>query len=492
MIRKVLKKNSLCLRFKKQFIKSFLLLATLFCLQPIANAADLLEVYRQAQMSDPIFQQAIAVRFATKEGVPISISALLPNIAFSVDPSVTRSAFAGTNFSQTTGTPVGGQTSPRNNTQRAYTMALTLNQTVFNYAQFSAVAGQVATSKGADATLNAALQSLMIRVASAYFAILNDEDNLSYTEASKLAFAEQLDQAKQQYDVGLKTITDVYTAQASYDASAADFIAAQTKLANDRENLRVITGVYYSHLSSLNENFPLINPKPANVDKWVDIAIQQNWSIKAAQYNLETARQNIKQQFAGHLPTVSLEGVLDRQYTNNINGYRSFNQRKGPGTQTDRTLQLNINVPIFSGGGVLASTNQAAYNFQVASQQLEQTVRTTANTTRQSFLNLTSGISQIAADKQAVKSFISSLEGMEAGYRVGTQTLVDVLNQQQKLFEAQTQYASDRYTFVNNILSLKQAAGTLSFNDLCSINVWLTDKPRPKVKRASSRYHDLA
>jgi outer membrane protein len=456
-----------------------LLVAILSCLQAPAYATDLLQAYQQAQTSDPIFQQAVAQRLSTKTGVPISVSALLPNINVVAKPSITRSGFSGSNLTD--------DISPRNTTTRAYSLALTLNQTIFNFADFANVASEVATSKGADATLNAALQNLMIRVATAYFAVLQDEENLSYNEATKLAYQEQLDQIKQQYKVGLKTITDVYTAQASYEGAIADYIAAETTLANDKENLRVLTGIYYPHLSTLSEDFPLVSPLPMDAEQWVKTALQQNWSIKAAQHTVDSNRQTIRQQFAGHLPTVSVQGTIDRLYVNNINSYNTFLDRSGPGTESDRVIALNINVPIFAGGGVIAQTNQATYNFQVAQQQLEQTVRNTANTTRQSYLNIISGISKIKADKQAIKSNISSLDGMETSYRVGTETLVDVLNQQQKLFQAQTQYATDRYAFVNNILALKQAAGTLSFDDLRALNAWLIDKKKAKVHRRSTR-----
>ncbi len=79
----------------------------------------------------------------------------------------------------------------------------------------------------------------------------------------------------------------------------------------------------------------------------------------------------------------------------------------------------------------------------------------------------------MAADKKAIQSSISSLEGMQAGYRVGTEILVNVLNQQQRVVQAQIQYASDRYNYVNNLLALKQAAGTLSPEDLAAVNAWL-------------------
>jgi outer membrane protein len=292
---------------------------------------------------------------------------------------------------------------------------------------------------------------------------------------------------KQQYNVGLKTLTDVYTAKASYDSAVATHIGAQTTLANDRENLRVITGVYYTHLSILSDDFPLISPEPADVNEWVKIALIQNWSIKSSQYSASSAREVIKQQMAGNLPTLNLQAAASRQYVDSINKYNTFSERNGPGSTSERSLTLNLNVPIFEGGGVVAQTNKAKYDYQVAQQQLEQTIRNTVNTTRQSYNSLVAGISQINADKQAIKSSISSLQGLEASYRVGAETLVDVLNQQQNVLKAQTQYATDRYAFVNNILALKQAAGTLSFDDLRAINAWLVDKQRQTEKKYPKR-----
>lgn len=437
-----------------------------------ANAADLLDVYRQALISDPIYQQAINQQLSTSEGVPLSIAQLLPNISLSFDPSVTRQAFSGSTVSNTA-------LSPRNNTQQAYSLALSATQTIFNYAQFAGVQGALATSKSACATLNAALQSLMVRTSNAYFTVLQDEENLSYAEATKLAYKEQLDQAQQYLDVGLKTKTDVYTAKASYDSAVAQYIAADSQLANDKENLRVITGKYYSHLSRLKKDFPLVTPAPKRIDAWVSKAQAQNWAIKASQYTTDAALATVRQQYGGHLPTVTLQGTLDRQYQLNINGYSNnlIDQRPGPNTQTDRGVTLDMTLPIFQGGGVVAATNQAIYNYKVAQQQLEQTVRGTLNTTRQSYMNILSSISQLIADQQAIKSNISSLEGMETSYHVGAETLVNVLNQQQKLFQAQVQYAEDRYAYVNNVFALKQAAGTLSFNDLRAVNAWLTSQP---------------
>jgi outer membrane protein len=195
----------------------------------------------------------------------------------------------------------------------------------------------------------------------------------------------------------------------------------------------------------------------------------------------------MKPHFAGHLPTLNLQGSYNMAYNNSFSG-GSITTGPGGTVETtagnfapiqahsnEATVTLNLGVPIFQGGLVTAQTRQAKYNYQVTSQKLEQSARSTVNTARQSYLGIILGIEQIKTDRQAIKSTISSYEGLDEGYRVGTQTLVDVLNQQQKVFQAQTQYATDRYAYVNNLLLLKQATGTLSEDDLRAINAWLLD-----------------
>lgn len=458
-------------------MRSVLLCSSLiFGVCTTVNASDLIEVYREAVVSDPIFQQAIAQRLADKEAVPISVSNLLPNIGVTATPSIYKSTSSGP------GSNMLGSYS-----QRGYQLNATITQTIFNFAQFANVSLSKATSKQADAILNAATQSLILRVSNAYFAVLQDEDNLRYAAANKEVYAKSLDQVTQQYKVGLKTITDVYTAQAAYDSSSASYIATETQLADDKENLRAITGHTYPHLSTLSEQFPLTSPNPAIMEEWVKIATQQNWSVKAAEYANVAALQNVKQQFAGHLPTLNAEGIYNISYTANTGSSNPFFFPPGSDQAHNRTVELNLAVPVFSGGQVVSKTSQARYAYQVASQKLEQTVRGTINTTRQSYLGVIAGISKIHADKLAVKSTQSSYEGLDAQYRVGTATLVDVLNQQEKVLSAQQQYAADRYAYINSLLTLKQAAGTLSPADLQAINCWLNageaEYPVSKTKR---------
>ncbi len=454
--------------------KYLLLVMALFSIHTNAIAgADLVDVYRQALMSDPVYQQALAQRLSDRENVPINLAGLLPSLTSALVPSINKTLTSGS-----------GALGRENGTARGYDLSLVLTQTVFDFSKVAGLNGARAIAKQADAILSAATQDLMIRVAKAYFAILQDQDNLIYIGSTRTAYAKQLDQVKQQFAVGLKTITDVYTAQASYETSKASYIAAENQLAVDKENLRAITGVYYPDLAELREDFPLVSPQPADIDAWVTTAGRQNWAIKAAQYAADAARQVINQQYAGHLPTLTAQGSYDNLFTRSSGTTVTSDVVSTSGSSRTKNLvgQFTLSFPILEGGLVVAETRQAKYSYEVALQKLETQLRTTLTQTRQSYLGVLAGISKIAADKQSIKSNISSLEGMEAGYRVGTEILVNVLNQQQNVFQAQQQYAIDRYAFVNNLLALKQAAGTLGIDDLQAINSWLAEGSTPFVQ----------
>jgi outer membrane protein len=193
-----------------------ILFTALTCTNAFATA-DLLDAYQAALTNDPTYLQSVASLRSTKQNLPISVAALLPAIAAQATPSITKTHNLTTS------------TLPPNTTLKYYKLTLSLSQTVFDFGKFSTVGKTLATSKSADAQLNAALQSLMTRLASAYFAVLQNEETLNYARASKKAYANQLNQVKQQYQVGVKTITDVYAAEASYEASTAEVLAAETK-----------------------------------------------------------------------------------------------------------------------------------------------------------------------------------------------------------------------------------------------------------------------
>lgn len=469
------------IKIKKNLLAMLLstgLIATAFANEP----ATLMDVFQQALANDPTWLGTTAQNLSDQQGVPISLAALLPALSLSTTgPYISRTVASGSAVVTS-----GSAVTVGSGTTRGYTINLNLNQTLFDLGQFAELAAQRALSRTSNARLNAAAEDLIIRVSKAYFQILSDEDNLTYLRAARRAYSEQLDQVRQQYRVGLKTITDVYTAQASYDSADADYIGAQNALANDRENLRAITNRFYPSLARLRDDFPLVTPSPASIDQWVDTAGRQNWNIRAAQYTAAAKKELIRKQFAGHLPSFSVSAGWENQY---FDSSSSHGLDAGSNRIQTTSASLNMTLPLVEGGAVMAQTQRAQHDYSVAVQQLELQLRTTLVQTRQNYLNVVSGISKIRADKGAIRSGVSSLKGMRAGYHVGTETLVNVLNQQEKLLEAETQYTVDRFAYINSLLALKQAAGTLGIKDIEDISHWLADSKKVHGKKTLEARH---
>ncbi|MGD9109173.1 MAG: TolC family outer membrane protein, partial [Gammaproteobacteria bacterium] len=445
-----------------------------FLLIQQAEAANLWQVYQQAVKSDPTYQAAIAVQMSKAEEVPINLALLLPQL------NLDGNAHGGKGKIYTN-TPTAYR--KYSHGSRGYEYSLRLTQSVFNITYWSNLASAKNTVKAANATFNAAAQDLMQRTSSAYFAVLQSKEILRYTKANRNALYQQYMQAFQQYKVGVKTITDVYQARAQYESAISSYISAKNDVADKFEDLRAITGILYKNLTPLKSNLPLVNPQPNNIDQWVSVAIKQNWSLIAARYTTLSAHDQIMSERGGHFPTADLYASYDKTYANTFSHGTTY-------TVSGPEAGIEFKFPIFSGGGVSASVRQAIANYEDYSQKQEQTYRNTVNQTRQSFLGVLTGISTIKANQRAVVSSESSLKGTEEEYKVGTQTMVDVLVAQEKLYLAQKTYVNSRYDYVNSLINLKLYAGTLSTDDLAKINNWLQypRTQRSAVKKPSKKY----
>jgi len=333
----------------------------------------------------------------------------------------------------------------------------------------------------------------MQRTAQAYFNVLRAYDELRYTIANKKSVWQQLVTAKQKFQVGLIAITGVYNAQASYDADVANEIGARNNLSNQLENLRAITGVGYTQLNSLIDQLPLVVPAPSNIDAWVKTADAQNYQIKADQFTMLQAGKNIDAIASGHVPTINALG----SYQDATSGaLQPGGLVVGSHTRNAAGI-LQLNVPLLQGGYVIEATKQARYQYLSASDQLEIDHRTVVNQTRQAFLGVQSGISQIRADREAIISAKNQLAATRAGYVVGTRTMVDVLQSVTSLTQAQQSWADDRYNYVEDIIRLKQQAGTLSPSDLAKLNQWLNGQvtfqtTQPPIKRKKIEYPSVS
>lgn len=457
---------------KKTLITTLLAFGTL-CTSQLSQAEDLVQVYQQALTSDPLYQAQKAQYRADIEALPQSIAVLLPDIAGDGD-------YSGNYQKNHEGSALtgGGKGTFRFNSRG---LGLDASQSIFDFGKWSAVAQAHATVKNAAAILEADKQDLMIRVSTAYFNVLEAQDNLKFAEAEKRAFKRQLDQAEQKYKVGLSAITDVYNARANYDGSIAQVIADQNDINNSKESLRRITGIYYKHLTPLANRLRLITPKPNNVEAWVATAKKQNFSLLASEFAEEEAKQEVHIAQSGHLPTVDAVADAGRDVQGN-NGF-------GRQDTTSGTVGLQLNIPIFEGGLVMSQVRQATAEYEKSQDDYVDSYRSVINDTRQSFNDVDSGISKIRADRQTIVSSRSSLNSTEEGFKVGTRTIIDVLDQQQQLTQSQQIHSQDQYSYIIDILKLKEAAGTLNYKDIAEVNTWLnhTGKSMPRHKRGRAR-----
>ena len=439
--------------------KTTLALALMLGAGKLAFAADLISIYREAQLQDATYAAAKAQYIGAQEKLPQARALLLPSVNFGAGTHYNE---VNTDYPTNPGFPAG----------RAdfydYNYGVNVTQPLYrrqNDATYEQAKVQI---KQAETQLSASAQDLMTRVAQGYFDVLLARFNLSTIRSQKTAVAEQLEQAKRNFIVGTATITDSREAQARYDLVVAQELGAENDLEVRNRALEQIVGKPVGRLAGLSTPVSLNAPQPADMDAWVEQAYRSSLQVALAQQSLEIAAQEIKKADAGHYPTLDAVGSLTDNYASNSTiGIRSDVKALVVGVQ--------LNVPIYQGGGISSRVREAVAAQERARQELEGARRSVAQQTRQAFLGVTSGLGQIKALQQAVGSTKLQLESTKLGQEVGVRTAVDVLNAEQQLTIAQRDLAQAVYNTIVNQLKLKAAVGKLAEADLAEINILLKD-----------------
>ncbi len=463
-------------------INALLIVIGAITLPGAAQAASLLEIYQQALQSDPQIHEAEARRLAALEAKPQARGVLLPQVSATGDWTSFRSSGPSTFDDGQGGTLLVGAEIDIEDTN----WQVGLRQTLFRWDQIIGLRRADKLVAKAEAQREAAQQDLIVRVAQRYFDVLAAEDRLTSIHADRTAIARQLEQAKQRFEVGLIAITDVQESQAAYDQSVADEIAAKRSLATSREFLREITGEYVDELSAPGDDFPLITPTPNDEASWVSLSMSQNLNLVASRLDEQLARDEISFQRTGHYPTLELVASTG---TSERSGDRTI-QLNDPALpdpvfpldseSDDDSIRIQLTVPLFTGGTTSSRVREAVYLHRASREQLQRVTRETERQARDAYLGVISERSRVKALDQAVASSRTALEATQAGFDVGTRTIVDVLNSQFSLYVAITNYYQSRYDYVLNALRLKQAAGNLEVQDLERIDKWLTERKPPE------------
>lgn len=413
-----------------------------------AHAVDLLDVYESARSYDATIQAAVHELEAARQNVPLARSAFRPQVGLSGEASLTD--FNSDNSETYIGTRLG----------------LQVSQTLFNRTN-SALLDQARLGvRQAEAGFGASAQDLVLRVATAYFDVLRAEAGVDFSQSELQAIARQRDQAERRFDVGLIPVTDVRTAQAQYDLAVAQEIAASNRYATATEALRVISGMDIERLAPLAPDLPLDRPEPADIDAWVTLAEQQNLPLVIARLSAQNAQTQIAVERGQRLPT--LDVVLSGAALTTEQDLRDGDSQTGE-------IGLQATMPLYTGGRIRAQVAQAQANYLASNEDLRAQERAAVQQARDGYRGVLASISRVRALRQALDSTQQSADAVEAGFRAGTRTSVDVLRALRDVFQARSEYANARYDYLLNSFRLKSAAGTLDEADLASVNRFLLD-----------------
>ncbi|MEH6640931.1 TolC family outer membrane protein [Vreelandella glaciei] len=426
-----------------------------------AQAADLLTITRDALDNNAALASARSEYLGVEAGRDVARSGLLPQVNATGNVAHNQQYESQTSSRAGTGT---GNVSTGDDRYNSVSLTLEATQALYNEVTRREVTQAERQIDQQVYLLAATEQQLLIDTASAYFDILRAHEILEARFAQERAIGRQLEQAGEQFEVGLIAITEVEEARATFDQSRADRIAAESNLQVAFEALEQLTGQRYASIEALGDSMPVGLPEPSSRDYWIEQALELNPQVLAQQAGIEVARSGVEIARAGGLPTLQAFG--NYQY--------SDNDIDGNTENSSSQVGLSANVPIYTGGRTSASIRQGTYQLESSQYDFESQRRSSIQQVRSLYTQVSNDVETVEARQQAIVSNQSALEATRAGYEVGTRNIVDVLNAEQNLYNAIANYAEARYDYVVNLLTLRQQAGRLDVEAIEEVNAWLT------------------
>ena len=421
------------------------------------TAENLLDIYNEALENDPTFKAAEYSYLADKEIVVQGRAALLPSITLS----------GSTNWNEYYQDDVLQQE------YNSFSKSARVSQPLFRLDTWFNFKRSKSLTNAAEAEFAYEQQNLILRTAELYFGVLRAIDNLNAAISEEKAIKKQLDQAQQRYEVGLSAITGVQEAQLAYDLSKAARINNEGNLFSAREALNALIGREIFSLDELGEDLQISSPFPNSKEDWVNLALKNNYQLKASYLRKDAAKSNARSAASNHLPKIDIVGSGSDSETNQFN-YEGFSiNGQGipvPAVTGRRNYAIQLSVPIFQGGAVSSRRKQAYSQYNQADENTLFAERRIIQEVRSQFSNVNTLVANVNAQKQAVISATSALEATQVGYKVGTRNVVDLLQAEKNLYSAEKNLANAKYDYILANLRLALAAGTIDPGDIIEIN----------------------
>ena len=425
------------------------------------SSENLLDIYNEALENDPTYKAAEYSYLADKELKVQGRAALLPSITLS----------GSTNWNEYYQNKELQQQYNSFSTSARVTQPLFRLDTWFQYRQSKSL------TDAAEADFAFEQQNLLVRTAELYFGVLRAIDNLNAAISEEKAIKKQLDQAKQRFEVGLSAITGVQEAQLAFDLSKASRIRTEGSLYSARESLNALIGREIFSLNELGDGLLIDLPTPSSKAKWVELALENNYQLKAAYLRKKAAKSSARSVASNHLPKIDIVGSQSESETNQFN-YEGFNiNGQGipvPSVTGRRNYAIQLSMPLFQGGAVNSRRKQAYSQYERANENTLFTERRIIQEVRSQFSNVLTLVANVNAQKQAVVSATSALEATQVGYKVGTRNVVDLLQAEKNLYSAEKNLANAKYDYILANLRLGLASGTITPADIVKINSLLS------------------
>ena len=416
-----------------------------------------MDIYNEALENDPTYKAAEYSYLADKELKVQGRAALLPSITLS----------GSTNWNEYYQNKELQQQYNSFSTSARVTQPLFRLDTCFQYRQSKSL------TDAAEADFAFEQQNLLVRTAELYFGVLRAIDNLNAAISEEKAIKKQLDQAKQRFEVGLSAITGVQEAQLAFDLSKASRIRTEGSLYSARESLNALIGREIFSLNELGDGLLIDLPTPSSKETWVELALENNYQLKAAYLRKKAAKSSARSVASNHLPKIDIVGSQSESETNQFN-YEGFNiDGQGipvPSVTGRRNYAIQLSMPLFQGGAVNSRRKQAYSQYERANENTLFTERRIIQEVRSQFSNVLTLVANVNAQKQAVISATSALEATQVGYRVGTRNVVDLLQAEKNLYSAEKNLANAKYDYILANLRLGLASGTITPADIVKIN----------------------
>jgi protease secretion system outer membrane protein len=414
-----------------------------------AGALTLQQAYEAALKNDPTYRMSFYDKEAAKENRIIGRSYLLPSVSASLSSS-RNVADTDTLETNIIGKKVRVLDHPR---YISRSDVVQLRQPILNLEGIARYRqGKVQAQQG-EAAFEAGTDEVTVRVVSAYMDALYADDQVALSEVSRNMYQEMMHVNERLFQKGEGTKTDMLETQARLDLAEAQLTEAKDNAVAARETLAGIIGMDPGPLDRLADGFRPAALQTGTFEDWEKIAREHNHELAAARLAAENARLDISRNKAGHYPRVDFVAAYSKGDAESINTYTQ--------NSVNRTIGVQVNIPIYQGGAISATTRQAAANYARAQSDVDARTSKVLVELRKAHSLVVSSVHKIEALEKAVESGKLLMKATEQSIKGGVRINLDLLNAQQQLYTSQRDLAQARYTYLIGLLRLRAAAGTL-------------------------------